>query len=226
VAAALGAAGPAGAPVTAAAAPPRVDALVVTRDGGIAAAGRVRVAAATVRAGGRPCRVGEGTPLAALAALRRVGGPVFRATGDCGALYVDRIGRQGETRLGGWVYKVGRRLPSVGSADPSARLRPGQRVTWFFCERAGACQRTLEVRPARRRVAPGGTLGVSVRAYDDRGRGRAATGVEVAFGDATATTGTDGRATLRAPRRRGRQAVTARSRGLVTALPVEVVVGS
>ncbi len=225
VAAAVLGAGAGTVPAAAVAAPPRVEALVVTRDGGIAAAGPVRVPAATIGTGDRRCRAGEGTPLAALAALRRVGGPSFRVTGDCGSLYVSRIGRQGETRFGGWVYKVGRRLPSVGAADPSARVRSGARVTWFFCERAGACQRTLEVRPAARRVAPGAELTVRVGAYDDRGRGVAAAGVQVAFGDTVATTGRDGRAVLRAPARSGRQAVTARARGLVTAAPVEVVVG-
>ncbi len=131
-----------------------------------------------------------------------------------------------ETRLGGWVYKVGRRLPSVGAADRTARLRSGARVTWFFCERAGSCQRTLEVRPAARRVAPGAPLAVTVTAYDDAGRGVPASGAEVAFGDQTVRTGADGRATLPAPARAGRQAVTARATGLVTAPPVEVVVGS
>jgi hypothetical protein len=180
------------------------------------------VPAATVRSGGRSCRVREGLPLGVLAALRRVGGPAFRVTGGCGSLYVSRVGRQGETRLGGWVYKVGRRLPSVGADDPSGRLRTGRRVTWFFCERAGACQRTLEVRPAASRVAPGAPLTVTVSAFDDQGRGGPIAGARVDFGDASATTGGDGRATLAAPGEAGRQAVTARVRGLVPAYPVEV----
>jgi hypothetical protein len=165
--------GAAAVPAAAVAAPPRVEALVVTRDGGIAAAGPVRVPAATVGTGDRRCRAGEGTPLAALAALRRVGGPSFRVTGDCGSLYVSRIGRQGETRLGGWVYKVGRRLPSVGAADPSARVAaaPASRGSSASGRRVPAHAGG----PARRaRVAPGAALTVRVGAYDDRGRGVAA----------------------------------------------------
>jgi len=223
---ALGAAAvPGGAAAPAAAAPPRVDAMVVTRSGGIQAAGPVRVPATTVRAGGRRCRLREGSPLGVLAALRRRGGPSFRVTGDCGSLYVDRVGRQGETRLGGWVYKVGRRLPSVGAGDRTARVRSGEQVTWFFCERAGACQRTLAVRPSRRTVAPGAPLTVVVSAYDDNGRGGPVEGVEVTFGDAVVRTGRGGRAVVRAPRRTGRQAVTARARGLVPSHPTEIRVG-
>ncbi len=201
------------------AAPPRVQTMVVERGGGIAAAGPLRAPAVRIRG----CRVRAGTALAALAAVRRAGGPSFRATGGCGSLYVDRIGRQGETRLGGWVYKVGRALPSVGAEQ--RRVRRGQRVTWFFCERAGRCQRTLEVRPEARAVAAGTDLAVRVTAYDDRGRGRPAAGATVAFGDATATTNAQGRAVVRAPAEAGRQALTARGRGVVPAHPTEIVVG-
>jgi hypothetical protein len=45
------------------------------------------------------------------------------------------------------------------------RLRGGERVTWFWCVRAGNCQRSLETRS----VAEGGTLRVIVTAYDDKG---------------------------------------------------------
>ncbi len=209
----------AGAAAPAPAAAPRIDTMVVTRDGGIAAAGPLRAPGTRVAG----CRVREGTALAALAAVRRAGGPAFRVSGGCGSLYVERIGRQGETRLGGWVYKVGRALPGVGADQ--RRVRPGQRVTWFFCERAGRCQRTLELRPEARAVAAGTALAVRVTAYDDRGRGRPAAGATVTFGDATATTGAGGRAVVRAPDRAGRQALTATGRGLVPAHPTEIVVG-
>jgi len=221
IAVAAGALALAPATATAQGTAPRVEAMLVARDGGIVAAGPVRVPAARV---GR-CRLRAGLAVGVLAALRRLGAPSFRATGSCDALYVSRIGAQGESRLGGWVYKVGRRLPPVSASDPTGRLRSGQRVTWFFCERAGRCQRTLEIRPSARRVAPGAGLRVTVTAYDDRGRGRAASGVVVEFGDGTATTGAGGVATVRAPAARGPQALQARARGLIPAYPVEVTVG-
>jgi hypothetical protein len=96
-------------------------------------------------------------------------------------------------------------------------------VQWFWC-RIGpsGCQRSLATRVSDRTVAPGDPLEVTVRAYDDRGRGRAAAGVTVRLGTAHARTDARGHATLTAPARRGVRRVTAEHRGLVPAYPERV----
>jgi hypothetical protein len=132
------------------------------------------------------------------------------------------IGRDRERGQGGWVYKVNRRLPSVGAADPSARVRARDRVTWFWCRVALRCQRTLELSGVPATVAPGGRFTVTVRSYDDRGRGRPAAGATIGLGTEQITAGDDGRAVLTAPQRGGDLRVTATKDRLVPAFP-EVV---
>ncbi len=217
------------APATAAA--PRVQTLVVARDGAILGGPKgVRPARTTVAVGRARCRVPERTPLAALAALRRAGGPRFtlRRFGGCGGLYVSGIaGRQARGR-DGWVYKVGRRAGTAGAADPSGpfgagRLRAGARVLWFWCVmRGGGCQRTLEARPSARTVRRGGRLRVTVRGYDDFGRGRRVRGAVVRLAGARAVTDARGVATLRAPRRRGGVRLRATREAMVPAFPTTV----
>ena len=73
-----------------------------------------------------------------------------------------------------------------------------------------------------RTVAPGDPVAVTVRAYDDRGQGRAGAGVTVRLGSAHATTDSRGHATLTAPAHRGVRRVTAEHRGLVPAYPERV----
>jgi hypothetical protein len=215
-----------------ASAAPRVEVMVVGRTRVLRPPTKVRARARTVRADGRRCAVAAGTPLAALAALRA---PSFavRDFGACSArnpaaselLYVTRVGRDRARGVDGWVFKVGRRAPGIGAANPRARVRAGGRVLWFYC-RMGArgCQRTLEVSgPAR--TAPGAPVTFAVRGYDDRGRGAPAAGARVRFGAASATAAADGTATITAPTAPGRHRASANSPGTVPAFPLEVSVG-
>jgi len=206
-------AGVGGIPV-AGAATPRVEAQLVTRTGKVY--GPKRVAAAATHAAG--CRLRAGLPIDVLAGLRSAAGaPSFRARGGCTALYVFQVGRERERGAGGWVYKVGHKLPSLSASDPSGRLKGGEQVTWFWCVNASRCQRTLEIAQA---VRSGDQVTVAVTAYDDRGRGVPARGATVALGSARATVGADGRATIGAPA--GATKLTATKKGLVPAFPVEV----
>ena len=205
------------------AAPPRVEQLVVFRDG--SAVQRTVTARATLASvGGRRCAVGQGTPLAAL--LRSGVGPLrlrdygecSRRTADSAGLFVTTIRRDRNRGQNGWVYKVADRVGTAGAADPAGpfgrgRLRTGARVTWFYCRmsaRSASCQRTLGVKAA---ALGEGMVRVTVRAYDDRGRSRLQPGATVHAGDLTATTDSDGTATLRLPP--GRAMVWASARGLV-----------
>jgi hypothetical protein len=196
---ALAAAAVAPAPAVAA----EVEMMVVGKDRVLREARDVRLKERTVKVGRRSCRVGARTALSVLAATRLKLG--LRDYGRCGkrprdavGLYVTKVAGERERGRGGWVYKVGRRTPSVGAADVSRRLRSGQRVTWFWCEQdaTGGCQRTLEARPDRTTVAPGETLRVRVRGYDDQGRGVDVAGAVVDLGSASAVTGADGVAVL------------------------------
>jgi hypothetical protein len=162
--------------------------LVVGRDGTLF--GPHAVTAKRTRAHG--CRVPGRTALAALLAGRlevRV-----RDYGGCdpGGLYVHAVAGQRERGRDGWVYKLGHDAPGIGAAEPSQRARG--RVLWFWC-RSGAhgCQRTLDA--SARRVDPS-TVRVTVRAYDDNGKGVAAVGATVRCGQAEALAGPDGVATL------------------------------
>lgn len=203
---------------------------LVAFDSGKVAQRRVRAAAVRVRVGGRRCAVARGTALAAL--LRSRPGPIgltdysrcTRRARDAGGLYVRSIRTERARGLSGWVYKVGRRLATAGAGDPSGsfgsgRLRARQRVTWFFCRiRQASCQRTLE---AKSRAVSGG-LTVSVRGYDDDGRGIAVQGATVRAGAATALTDAAGRATLAIEP--GSYLVRAVKRGLVASFRERVIV--
>jgi hypothetical protein len=221
---ALGAAAPASAA--------RVEVMVVGKERVLRAPSEVRLKIRTLRVEGRRCRIGAATPLSVLVATRLPLG--LRDYGHCGkrprdaaGLYVTRVRREREKGRGGWVYKVGRRTPSLGAADLTRRLRDGQRVTWFWCEQddAGGCQRTLEARPDRTTAAPGETLSVSVRGYDDQGRGIAVEGATVTLGSATAVSDATGTAVLTVPAQPGEQRLEASRDGLVRAFPVEVTIG-
>src|SRR4051812_20862995 len=223
---AIGAAALAAAPGAARAAAPRVQAMIVHRSGAVFGPRSVGAGATRVRR----CRVPAATPLAVLAALGRTGGPSFRASGACSALYVFQVGGDRARGRAGWVYKVGHRLGTTAAADPSGpfgtgrRLRSGQHVTWFWCVSAARCQRTLAVSGVPRRTPRGRPLRVTVRAYDDNGRSVPAADASVALGTSRAVTGRDGRARLIAPRRRGSAVLRAARRGLVPAFPVRVAI--
>ena len=209
-----------------------VDVMVVGKERVLRAPAEVRLKVRTVTAAGRRCRVGAATPLSVLAATKLELG--LRDYGRCGkrprdaaGLYVARVKREREKGRGGWVYKVGRRTPSLGAGDVSRRLRDGQRVTWFWCEQddSGGCQRTLEARPDRTTAAPGETLTVTVRGYDDQGRGIAVEGATVTLGSATAVSDAAGAAVLTVPAEPGEHRLEATGDGLVRAFSVEVTIG-
>jgi hypothetical protein len=210
-----------------------VDVMVVGKERVLRAPAEVRLKTRTVKVAGRRCRVGAATPLSVLVATRlklglRDYGRCGRRPRDAAGLYVTRVRDEREKGRGGWVYKVGRRAPSTGAADLSGkRLRDGQRVTWFWCEQdaSGSCQRTLEARPERTTVAPGEPLRVTVRGYDDHGRGAPVEGATVRLGSATAVSDAAGVATLTVPAEGGRHALQATRDGLVRAFPVEVTIG-
>jgi hypothetical protein len=197
------------APASAVAAAPKVQQLVVFRDGS-AKQKQVAARAATTRVAGRRCAVSAATPLAALlrsriAALKlKDFGSCSRRASDAAGLYVAAIGKDRAKGPNGWVYKVGNKVASAGAGDPSGpfgngRLRAGARVTWFYCRmsvQTSSCQRTLGVSAA---AAGGGAVTVTVRSYDDRGRAKAASGATVHAGSVTAVTAADGTATLQLP---------------------------
>jgi hypothetical protein len=180
-----------------------------------------------VKVGSHRCTVRGATPLGVLSRLGlkvalRDYGHCGRRPADAAGLYVRRIGPDRGRGQDGWVYKVGRKTPSTGAADTSARrLRGGDRVLWFWCDAqpTGGCQRTLETTPER----TGDTLRVTVRGYDDNGHGALIEGATVTLGDAQAITGADGVATLAVPAGGGRLVAT--KPGLVRSFPREVRAG-
>ena len=210
------------------AAPPKVRQLVVFRDGS-AQTNTVSTRASTVRVDGRRCTTGRATALSALV-RSRVGrlrlldfGSCSLSAADGGGLFVKKIRGDANRGQNGWVYKVGRRTATAGSADPSGpfgrgRLRGAQRVTWFYCRlRNGGCQRTLEL---RLRTDPG-SLVASVRGYDDAGRAVAVAGASVTAGAASALTDAAGEARLALPA--GRHSVVAQKEGAVRSFAERVV---
>jgi hypothetical protein len=233
---------PLAAPAARAASAPKVEVFVVGRTKVLAAPATVRARVASIKVGRRSCAVPAGTALAVLEGLRKKRGPAYavrdfgscsRRAADAAGLFVTKIGSDRNRGQAGWAYKVGRRGATTSAADPSGpfgtgkRLRGGDRVTWFWCVLGGAggCQRTLEATPATRRVAPGGPLAVTVRGYDDEGRGQVVAGATVTLGSVSAVTDGTGRATLTAPAAGGRVALGAQRAGLVRSFPVEVSVG-
>jgi hypothetical protein len=176
--------------------------MVVFRNGR-ALTRRVAARKVLVRVGRRRCAAGDGTALAALARSRpgrlrlRDFASCSRRARDGAGLLVTAIGPDRNRGQADWVYKVGRRAATAGAADPAGpfgrgRLRPGQRVTWFYCLRAGACQRTLAVRA---RAQPGGLV-ARVLGHDDEGSVVAIRGATVTAGGTSAVTGADGSARL------------------------------
>ena len=197
------------------AATPRVQALVVGKSGWTAGPASIPVRATRVNS----CRLSAGLPIGVLSALRQP----FRARGGCGALYVFQVRGDREQGAGGWVYKVGRRLPGVSASSPRVRLRSGQRVIWFWCRRAGRCQRTL----ATAARSSGGRMRVTVTGYDDAGRGRRMSRARVIVrrigtsSRRTYRTGSSGTVSFRV-RRGARYRIDSRRSGVVRGFPTTV----
>jgi hypothetical protein len=236
---ALGGAGRGAAPA-ASAKTPTVSVQVVGRTKLIAPAKDVVPKAFALKVGSKTCAVPDATPLSALEAVRRQGGPSFavrdfgacsKRTVDAGQLFVRAIGSEANKGRDGWVYKVGRKGGSAGAADPAGpfgtgkRLRAGDRLLWFWCKQGSAgCQRTLEITPAATSVAPGASVAFTVRGYDDLGTGKAVPNATVTLGDQKATTDTAGRATLTAPAAVGTVPAGATAKGMADAFPAKVTV--
>jgi len=214
----------------------KVQVMVVGKRDVLVPATRVTLKPRSVGIDGRRCAIGRATPLSALAgtgvSFRLVDyGACSRRPRDAGSLYVRQIGRERAKGRDGWIYKVGRRAGSGGAADPRGpfgtgrMLRPGRRVLWFWCVKdvSDSCQRTLETSAADA-VPPGAPLSVTVRGYDEAGKGVPIAGATVSLGDATAVTGADGVATVIAPAAPGVHALEASKTGLVRAFPRQVEV--
>ena len=140
-------------PATAAAA--EVDVMVVGKERVLRAPAEVRLKVRTVTVAGRRCRVGAATPLSALAATKLELG--LRDYGRCGkrprdaaGLYVARVKREREKGRGGWVYKIGRRTPSLGAGD----RRAGGCATGSASRGSGASRTTAAGASARSRRGP------------------------------------------------------------------------
>jgi hypothetical protein len=215
-------------PAGSATAAPLVHQMVVFRNGD-AVTKTVRARRVLVRVGRRRCAAGDGTALAALIRSRpgrlrlRDFGSCSRRPRDGAGLFVAAIGRDRARGQRGWVYKVGRRAATAGAADPSGpfgrgRLRSGQRVIWFYCLRAGDCQRTLAVRV---RPEAGGIV-AAVRGYDDDGRGVPVEGATVRAGRTSGSTGPDG--TVHLALTAGSYRVVATKAGLVRSFAERVEV--
>ena len=219
--------------VPAAAPAASVTTMVVGKERVLRSAKAVKLAdARRVKVGSRRCTVSGRTPLGVLAATSlavrvRDYGSCGRRPADAASLFVTRIGGDRNRGLDGWVYKVGRKVSSAGAGDRSGRrLRAGDRLLWFYCrtQRTGGCQRTLEATPDRATAAAGETVRVTVRGYDDQGRGVAVEGATVTLGSATATTDAAGVAQVAVPSS-GRLALGATRAGMVQAFPKEFRAG-
>lgn len=153
---AVAAGGAKGSAVAVAAAAPRVSIKIVGKRGTVFGTRTVTAAGTTVKVGRKRCTVPAATPLAALLAADRAGAPAVTVAdyGRCGsaanagAIYVTQIGGDRRANLAGWIYAVDGRVGTAGAADPSGpfgsgRLRGGQKVVWFWCAKAGVCERKV-----------------------------------------------------------------------------------
>lgn len=228
---AIGAAAAVAAPAPAVAAAPKVHQLVVFRDGSYRAK-TVSAARASVKVKKHRCAVAPATPLAALVRSRPPAlglkdfGSCSKRARDGAGLFVNRIGRDVNAGQDGWVYKVGNRSGSAGAADPTGpfgngRLKNGARVVWFYCHMQGStCQRTLAFTKIDKRTP--GVVIAHVKAYDDRGKGIAASGVTVHLDGATGMT--DGTGSVRIGAPRGRHTLHADGGGYVRSFDTRVAV--
>jgi hypothetical protein len=217
------------APSAATAAAPTIEQMVVFRHGD-AVTRTVKAKHVRMRVGGRTCAAGDGTALAALV-RSHIGtlrlhdyGSCTRRPRDGAGLFVRAIRSDRNRGQNGWVYQVGRRGATAGAADPSGpfgrgRIRSGRRVTWFYCRlRDGGCQRTLELKA----TAESGAIAITVRGYDDEGRGDRIEGATVSAGGVSGVTAADG--TLRLALPAGNHRLVAKKDGLVRSFAERVAV--
>lgn len=110
-------------------------------------------------------------------------------------LIVCRIGDRGAFNPNeAWLYKVNHASPSVGGEQYA--LRRGDQVLWYFADFATGKNTGDELRLATpARVRPGEPFTVKAIAYDYSGTARPAEGATIT-GGASATTGSDGTATV------------------------------
>jgi hypothetical protein len=197
----------AAAPPAGAASYPKIEQLVVFRDG-TAIEKSATAKHVTTRVGGRDCTIGSATALAALVRIKppklklRDYGSCSRRARDAEQLFVRGMGPDVNKGFDGWVYKVGSKIATAGAGDPSGpfgrgRLKNGQRVLWFYCRLTGqSCQRTLNVKVTS--PSPG-QVNVGVRAANDQGKNFTAGGAIVHVGDQTVTADENGNVSLTVP---------------------------
>lgn len=208
------------------AAAPAVELTVVGKHNALIWPTTVTAGVAKVSVAARRCSVAAATPLAALAQATKASGMRvgLRDYGRCSGkvadstnLFVNRIGNDLNKGRDGWVYKVNRKVGTTSASDLSGALgngkllSKGSKLLWFYCKLSaeGNCQPTLEVAVDQPSPQLGQSVTVTVRSYDDRGRGgKPVTGVtlrvcaEPLAGKAVsscgviATTGADGKATV------------------------------
>ncbi len=194
----------------------RVQMMVVGRTQTLLPARTVVLRRARVRIGHHDCAVPAGTALAGLLAAHLPLRVSDVAGCDPASMFVRRIGSDANHGAAGWEYKVQHADPSAGAADPSGRVRSGQQVLWYWCARAGACQRTL----ALSFLFKHGVARITVHGYDDTGRGARIAGATVHFGASILTTNSQGFVDV--PQTPGRYLVYASKLGLVQSFPTEV----
>ncbi len=173
---------------------PQIVVMIVGRDGTIRRPRARKLRAGTVRIGHRRCRVPAGTPLAALLHTHLKLRVTDSAGCDPASMFVTKVGRDANRGAAGWEYKIDRADPSFGAADPAGRLHGGHALLWYWCDRAGACERTLTV--ARTVFTPGGVT-FSIVGYDDTGHGVPVAGATVHYGSLAGVTGPDGTVEVR-----------------------------
>ena len=190
-----------------------------------------------MRVGGRRCAVGRATPLSVLAGTRlalrlRDYGSCGRSPADAGSLYVRAVGpatAPRAARLGlqgrppGRDDRRGRPVRAV--RHRAAARRRGCCGSGACRTAADGCQRTLEAGPSAGRRGAGAPLRVTVRGYDDNGRGVPVAGATVRLGAAQALTDADGVAQVTAPGGRALRGSTAEHAGMVRSFPRRCVVG-
>lgn len=224
----------------AAAKTPTVSVQIVGKTTLIGGARNVVPKAFTLKVGSKSCAVPDSTPLAALEQVRKQSqlayavrdfGSCSKRTVDAGQLFVRSVGTEANKGRDGWVYKVGRKVGTTGAADLTGpfgtgkRLKAGDRLLWFWCKQGSSgCQRTLEITPVATTVSRGAKVSVTVRGYDDQGKGKVIPGATVTLGGEIVTTNSAGRATVTPPELRGPVLVFATANGMADAFPAKVTV--